>query len=255
MNEISQMKSLVTPGALERCTLAVLDSKLPLLDLSFLRVVAGDSEGVLETLQPEKGKSLPMVLHLDAFSIEVLGSFQSCGKGWIRFGLDSIVPSAHAKLRIFLNARKIGESIVEDWRTETLSHYHGLNETELWVDIDGGLTFLYLVPEKPTMQFIVRVKSNEERVKVGTILRQDYLDKMDMSGELPIRPLEEKENYGRLSECRDIVTNFRPTGQTEFHLKQRLLKFISDRLYASPRRVAPAPPPLTRQTTLPRWAE
>jgi len=50
-------------------------------------------------------------------------------------------------------------------------------------------------------------------------------------------PLNDKENYARMSECRDIITNFRTSGQVEYHLKQKLLKLISDSLYSTGHRV------------------
>jgi hypothetical protein len=54
---------------------------------------------------------------------------------------------------------------------------------------------------------------------------------------LPLIPLSDRETYAKLGECRDIVTNFRPNGQIEYNLKQRLLRVISESLYSTGDRV------------------
>jgi hypothetical protein len=71
-----------------------------------------------------------------------------------------------------------------------------------------------------------------------------------MDSELPLIPLTDREIYAKLGECRDIVTNFRPNGQIEYNLKQRMLKVISDNLYSTSHKVEMSQRP-SRPATLP----
>lgn len=245
---MDKAKELVNSKSLTNCKVVWGDHSAKILDVSFVRVVIEASTDWLEKL--EQASEFRATLNLQGVEIPITVMFQTQGEGWIRLGIIGIVPSARATLKSFLVPKKVGESIVEDWRTDQIRHFHGLNESELWVDTDGSFTFLYLDQEDFESQFIVRLRDLSSSLRVGTIKRKDYLDKMDMSSELPLNPLEDKETYGRLSECRDIVTNFRPTGQMEFHLKQKLLKVLSDYLYSSPRKLVPVPAPITRSSPL-----
>ena len=67
----------------------------------------------------------------------------------------------------------------------------------------------------------------------GKILRQDYIGLKSIDDELPFVLLDDKEVYLKLGECRDIVTNFRPTVHLAYNLKQQLLRVLSDYLYST----------------------
>lgn len=200
------------------------------LDISFVRLVIED---VAPWNTLTEGAAFPVEFRLDRafFTAEV--ALRGKGEGWLRLSFEKIVPSARAHLRSFLSPKKIGESLIEDWRNETTRHYHGLNESELWFNDAGGVLFTYLDQSDAEAQFIIRMSDARAMLRVGKILRRDYMELNNIEAELPLIPLSDREIYAKLGECRDIVTNFRPSAQMEYNLKQRLLKVISDNLYST----------------------
>jgi hypothetical protein len=237
--ESKSQKFLVNPVALQNCVIKCGDYKTTVLDISFVRLVIEEREP-----WPIAYENEPVTLdfHLDRYSFGAVTSFQARGEGWVRLGFDRILPSAGAHLRSFLSPKRIGESIIEDWRNEELRHYHGLNESELWFDQNGGMLFSYLDSADPSAQFILRMIDNKSLLRVGKLLRKDYIEVGNIDLDLPLIPLSDREVYAKLGECRDVVTNFRPNGQMEYNLKQRLLKVISDSLYSTSRKVEMAQP-------------
>ena len=141
------------------------------------------------------------------------------------------------ELASFLSPKRVGESIVEDWRADQVRHFHGLNESELSVDAEGAVYFGYLDSFDPTHQFVVHVPANSQPLRVGKIPRKEYIELSNLSSYLVEAPTADRDTFSKLGECRDVVTNFRPTGQVEYNLKQRLLKVLSDYLYSTGRRV------------------
>lgn len=234
-------KQLVNSVALQNCQVKFGEQKSRVLDISMVRLVIEDTL-FLET-PPEGAFNLEFLLDRFHFSAEV--KLQSRGDGWARLGFERIVPSARAHLRSFLSPKRVGESILEDCRTEIIRHFHGLNESELWFDQNGSVLFSYLDSADPAYQFIVRIADSKGPVRVGRILRKDYIELSSVEQELPLVPLSDRETYAKLGECRDVVTNFRPTGQLEYNLKQRLLKVISEHLYSTSRKVEMIHPPRT----------
>lgn len=227
-------KKIVNPIALQNCTVKWGELGAKVLDISFVRVVI---ESVESWANVPENESLPLEFHLDRYQFTANASVRARGEGWIRLAFEKIVPSSRSHLRSFLSPKKIGESIMEDWRTEQLRHYHGLNESELWFDPNGAVLFTYLDQSDYEGQFILRLQDLKGPLTVGKILRKDYIELGTMDSELPLIPLTDREIYAKLGECRDIVTNFRPNGQIEYHLKQRMLKVISDNLYSTSHKV------------------
>jgi hypothetical protein len=215
------------------------DSVAPVLDVSYIRAVV-ESEGNFSDVA--EGETLPVSFELDRsrFSLEV--TVRGRGAGWVRLDFPRLVPSVRAHLRSFLCPRKIGESIVEDWKSGGLRHFHGLNESELWMDGAEGVLFTYLDQEDPESQFLIRIQESRGPLSVGKVRRKDYMELSSIDGEITLQPLTDSEVYRKLGECRDIVTNFRPSIPAEYSLKQRMLKTISETLYSTSRRVEMLPP-------------
>jgi hypothetical protein len=154
-----------------------------------------------------------------------------------------MLPSAQAHLRSFLSPKKIGESIVEDWRNDEIRHFHGLNESELWIQTNGTVIFTYLDSSDGSEQFFVRMLEGKTPLQIGRVSRKDYMGMSAIDAPLPMIPISDREISQRLGDCRDIITNFRPTGQIEYNLKQKLLKGVSDNLYSTNSRVELSAPP------------
>lgn len=225
---------LVNPIALQNCFVTYEQAVARVLDISFVRIVLEDSPDW--ALLPEK-TPFSLSLSLDRCHFTAKANFAERGEGWLRLSFEKLLPSARAHLRSFLSPKKIGESILEDWRTDKVRHYHGLNESELWFDPDGGVLFTYLDQTDSEGQFIIRMADHRGPLRVGKILRRNYVELANIESELPLIPLSDREVYAKLGECRDIVTNFRPSAQIEYNLKQRLLKVISEHLYSTSHRV------------------
>lgn len=228
----TENKTLVNPLALSGCQVRSGDSAASLLDVSYVRIVTQD---VPEWASFTERASLPIELSLDRYRFRVGASVQARGDGWMRLTLDTVLPSARASLRSFLSPKKIGESLLEDWRTDQARHFHGLNESELWFDGNGAVVFSYLDHRSPDSQFLLYIRDRRAVLRVGTMPRSQYMGLKGFEEEIPLLPLNDGEMYERVGECRDIVTNFRPVGQLEFHLKQRLLGLISEYLYSTTR--------------------
>ena len=241
-------KILVNPIALQNCTVKWKEATARVLDISFVRVVLHPSEGW--DAIPE-GESLALDFQLDRNAFPATATLKTRGEGWIRLAFDRIVPSSRSQLRSFLSPKKVGESIYEDWRNEQVRHYHGLNESELWFEPNGAVLFTYLDQVDFDSQFLIRLVNLQSPLHVGKISRKNYIELSNIDGELPLTPLTDREIYAKLGECRDIVTNFRPNGQVEYNLKQRLLKVISDCLYSTSYKVDLSPPRPPRITSMP----
>ncbi len=232
--ETSLMRHLVTPGALHNCVARWGELTARILDISFVRVVLeelGEWPAIVEE------QNIPMGFSVNGFNFPAEMRVQGRGEGWIRLQFQKLVPSSKSLLRSFLSSKKVGESMMEDRRVSDVRHYHGLNESELWFDRNGNVLFTYLDHLDSKYQFLVQINLENSSVKVGRLTRAHYMNMGSLTGELGLMPLNDKENYTRMSECRDIVTNFRPAGQVEYHLKQRLLKLISESLYSTGHRV------------------
>jgi len=244
----SVLKKLVNPVSLRGCFAEVGEDAVPISDISFLRVNL-DLSAHPQVEFPEG--PFTVRLHLDRH--QMLGEVSLAGKGthWARLGFTRLVPSAGAHLRAFLSPKRVGESIIEDWRGESLRHYHGLNESELWFDADGQILFSYLDGADYRFQFVLRLPESKGNLQIGRMERSDYIKLEAWGDDLVLAPLNDRDVFQKLSDCRDIVTNFRPNGQHEYQLKQRLLKVISEALYSTGRKVAMAPPrPTARQAPL-----
>lgn len=231
-NNATSQRHLVNPISLRNCVVQFEMGEAEILDLSFLRVVVKQNPA----LEFREG-IVPAAFHLERHAFEIDLRFRVYGKGWVRFEFEKMVPSVQAHLRSFLSAKKVGESILVDAIGEGVSHYHGLNECELWSDPQGGILFTYLDPQDPKMQFVVRVADQNAPLRVGRMSREEFIGLTDVDGDLPLGSLTDREIYSKLGECRDIVTNFRPGGAEECALKQRLLKLVSDALYSTSNRV------------------
>lgn len=232
--ELEQIRHLVTPGALNNCFARCEEVRARILDISYVRVVLEQSE---DWSPFQEGQIIPMMLSCGNLEFPAELKVQGRGEGWIRFHFEKLVPSSKSCLRLFLSPKKIGESMMEDRRVPEVRHYHGLNESELWFDKDGNILFTYLDHMDAKYQFLVQVSLENSSVKVGRLTRTHYMNMESLYGDLGLLPLNDKENYARMSECRDIITNFRTSGQVEYHLKQKLLKLISESLYSTGHRV------------------
>lgn len=232
-NSATSQRHLVNPISLRNCVVQFEGGPGKILDLSFLRVVVQDAEAFTF----EEGALVPARFLLERHQFDVELRYKVRGKGWLRFEFEKMVPSVQAHLRSFLGAKKVGESILVDAIGDGVSHYHGLNECELWSDPKGGILFTYLDPQDPKMQFVVRVADQNAVLRVGRMSREEFIGLTDVDGELPLGSLTDREIFAKLGECRDIVTNFRPSGPEECALKQRLLKLVSDALYSTSNRV------------------
>ena len=126
---------------------------------------------------------------------------------------------------------------MEDKNMKEIRHYHGLNESELLFDKEGNVLFTYLDYLDSKYQFLVQIHLENSTIKVGRLTRSQYMTMGSFVGDLGLIPLNDKENYNRMSECRDIVTNFRPQGQLDYNLKQKIQKLISENLYSTGHRV------------------
>ncbi len=242
--ESEMRRPLVNPVALQNCVVKYGDAVANVLDISFVRLVISPLPEGLEIAEV----AFPLEFHLDRFQFLARVSIQGHGESWTRLGFEKILHSAGAHLRSFLSPKRIGESIIEDWRSDQIRHYHGLNESELWFDQNGSMLFSYLDSVDHTAQFIISMSDVRGPLKVGKLPRKDYIELGNVEQELPLIPLSDRDTYAKLGECRDVVTNFRPTGQMEYNLKQRLLKVISEHLYSTSRKVEMAQPRPSRPT-------
>lgn len=140
-------------------------------------------------------------------------------------------------MRFFLTPRRVGESMKEDWRNDRLHHFHGLNESELGFDQEGNLFFSLLDTETLRHQFILRQEEEHAAPQVGRMSREQYIQLETLDADTLLEPLSEKDMSFRLSECRDVITNFRPAGTREYAVKQRLMRLFNSYLYSHGRRI------------------
>ncbi len=225
-------RSLVNPVSLTGCQLITGDSTFGILDLSFLRAVTERSASALAV-----GTELAVMLKLDRQTLSATMVLQVEGDDFLRFGFSKLVPSGQACLRAFLSPRKVGESLIQDWNSEECRHFHGLNESELWAGLNGEVMFSYLDQSNTEFQFVLHI-SERFGIRAGKIPRKDYIALENMGDELPLKSApSDRDTYLKLGECRDIITNLRPTTQVDYGLKARLLKAISDHLYSTSHKV------------------
>lgn len=241
-------RCLVNPIALRHCSVRLGEATTRILDISFVRIVLDETNGwpILAEKDP-----VTLEFNLDRHQFQGIVSVVARGEGWVRCFFEKLVPSAQAHLRSFLSPKKIGESIVEDWRTDEIRHFHGLNESELWFHSNGTVVFTYLDSTDGNTQFFVRMLDPKGPLQAGRVVRRDYMAMAALDAPVELTSLNDRETYARLGDCRDIITNFRPTGQIEYNLKQKLLKVVSDTLYSTSHRVdfSPVRPP--KVVTLP----
>lgn len=230
---------MVNPVSVQKTFVKWEDASARVLDISYIRAVV-ESTGPFADLPEGRALSVTFELERSKFTMEV--TVRGRGEDWVRLDFPRLVPSVRAHLRSFLSPRKIGESILEDWRSGSLRHFHGLNESELWMDSADAVLFTYLDQDDPQSQFLIRVREARGPLAVGKIKRSDYMELSGIEGELSLQPLSDSEVYRKLGECRDVVTNFRPSIPADYALKQRLLKIISETLYSTSRRVEMLPP-------------
>ena len=241
-------REIVNPIAVKNCSVKYGELEARVTDISFMRLVIAEVRHWPEFAE-NQAVQIQFTLERQIFTANL--TYKARGENWIRFVFEKMVPSAQAHLRSFLSAKKIGESIIEDWRSEEMRHFHGLNESELWFQPNGGVLFTYLDQIDGGGQFIIRVADQKSALQVGRVSRTDYIEMKSFDSEIPLIPLSDRDIYVKLSECRDIVTNFRPNGQMEYNLKQRLLKVISDHLYSTGNRVELSPSRPPKIVTLP----
>ncbi|GEM_PF-1418566 len=234
LSEIRPVRYLVTPGSLTYCFGSWGELKARVLDISFLRVVL---EEVGEWPAIAEDQIIPMMFSMNGYDFAAEVRVHGRGDGWIRFQFHRLVPSSKSMLRLFLCPKKVGESLMEDKSMKEIRHYHGLNESELLFDKEGNVLFTYLDYLDSKYQFLVQIQLENSSIKVGRLTRSQYMTMGSFVGDLGLIPLNDKENYNRMSECRDIVTNFRPQGQLDYNLKQKIQKLISENLYSTGHRV------------------
>jgi hypothetical protein len=231
---LDNLESIVNPVAVKNCFATVSGIKASVLDISFVRLVLEAAEG-WDQLPADQVLNVDLSLADCRFS--AMGLVRARGEGWMRMSFEPLLPSARAHLRSFLSPKRVGESILEDWSTEEIRHFHGLNESELWFQPHGAVLFTYLDCVDTESQFIIRMSPKENVLIAGKVLRRDYIALKSIEDTLPFVFLDDKEVCLKLGECRDIITNFRPAGYLEYNLKQKLLRVISDYLYSTSRKV------------------
>ncbi len=227
------MNSIVNPISLENCRVRWNGEFSDILDLSFSRVVA-KANPIWENIPAEEQVTLELILAggSTGTTLSLPVKLHSKNEQWVRFTLPSMPPKTASQLRYFLSPKRIGESLLKDWFEDTVWHFHGLNESELWLSNNGTILFTYLDTSNPNFQFIFR-NTADGGIQVGRLERLHYMELTQLDGELPLLAVPDKEIFQKMSECRDIITNFRPTGQYEYNVKQKLLKIIGDQLYST----------------------
>lgn len=243
----AEARVLVNPLSVQKSFARLAEHSARVLDVSYIRAVI-EAEGAFGELQEGQALALAFDLDRSRFSLEV--TVRGRGPGWVRVDFPKLVPSVRAHLRSFLSPRRIGESILEDWQSGAVKHFHGLNESELWTDGNEGVLFTYLDQDDPESQFLFRVREARGPLAVGKVLRKEYMELSSIDADLKLLPLTDSEVYRKLGECRDIVTNFRPTVPAEYALKQRMLKTLSEHLYSTSRRVEMLPSKAARQNAV-----
>ncbi len=228
------MKTLVNPISVKDCKVVFYGAETNILDISFLRLIIQSTEVWAEFPENE---SLFLDVILDSLSFSSSCKIVGKGNEWIRLHFEKMTLSSQAKLHSFLSPQKIGESLIRDWETNETRHFHGLNETELWFSKSGSTLFTYLDSKNTTYQFVIRISDLNSSFIIGKVLRHEYIELTSIDSELRFLPLNERELFCVLGECRDIVTNFRPVNQVEFALKQKLFRIINDHLYSESKKI------------------
>ncbi len=225
-------RALVNTSALRGCELKLADKSVQVHDLSCIRIVTAPIEGVFDDGVPVEAE-----LCLDRLRFKTMVELKARGENYFRLGFTRLAHSGLSHLRSFLSPKKVGESLVEVARSGAVRHYHGLKDTEIWFEPGGVTLFTFLDDPDGASQVLIRLLEPRGPLRVGRVARADYLELQGLDAEIPLLPLNERDSYLKLSECRDIVTNMRPASQVEYDLKQKLLRAISDTLYSTSHRV------------------
>jgi hypothetical protein len=219
---------IVNPISLRNCRVSSGDKKFNLLDLSLVAFTVP-----LDPFLGSPGEKNTFVFQLENRNFTVSAKLQKVENDLAYFEFDGIVPSCSAQLRAFLSPKKVGESIFEKEPSAQGRHFRGLNESEMWSDDSGGILFTYLDNQDVKYQFLLRARESRGPLTLGRIRRDEFKKLQGHHKEDSLIGLEGAEVYTKVSECRDIITNFRPTAHFDFGLKQKLLKLLSDYLYSS----------------------
>lgn len=245
----NDLNFLVNGEVLKGCVLRWSEQQLPVLDVSYIRIVVKTNEVALPLDNTVQVFELSLYKNILLFE----GMVEKIGEGWARLRITKLPPSHISRLKLLLSPKIIGESIKLTLDEQTLKHYHGLNETDLWVTSHFAILFSFLDSEESKYQFIVRIQGDE--VQIGWIEREVYLELSDFNRPIPLKSLNEKLAYLRLCESRDIVTNLRPKTQQEYTVKQTLLKHVNEHLFFASRRAemnlkkASYPPPSSKSSS------
>lgn len=213
-------------SALRNCFIETIEGPLALRDLSFSRIVV-DQTGLSVPFSEFQPFEVEIILDKIHFKTHLVLQFQK--DDWARLTFHQLSPSHQALLRCFLTARRVGESLAEDWRSGEMIHFHGINEAELWWDRKVGVLLTFLEPVCGDKQFVLHVSLQGGEVQAGSISRADYLSLPNLHSPLPVK--NEKVALSQFEACKDIITNFRPASADQAQIKQLLLKAISDCFY------------------------
>jgi len=243
----------------------------PLCDLSQLGAVVPPQPAWLAL---QDGEAIPGSLQLDLKHFPVTlrrdGLVGSGDGANVALSFEALPPSARSQLRFFLSPKRIGESISLSHRGDRWRFAAGLNFAGLWLDAAGDeAIFAALDSSNERSQLLAWLVDGHSPVRLGLVSRARYAERAKavlaakeapeaqglsaaaalglVDNELPVMPLNDRDTVLRLSECRDILTNFRPTDTDQGALKMRLLKGISESLYSASNRmrgiaVRPQPP-------------
>jgi hypothetical protein len=217
---------------------------------SWLALVPG--EAIPGTLWLER-KSFPVTLRREGR----VGSDDGAGVALV---FEALPPSARAQLKFFLSPKRIGESMALAERGAKWRYAAGLNGAGLWLDVAGDeAIFAILDSSNERSQLLVWLVDRHSPVRLGLVSRARYEERVAqvvggkdsaeaerlsagealglVDKELPVLPLNDRDTVLRLSECRDVLTNFRPADGEQGALKMRLLKGISESLYSASNRM------------------
>lgn len=249
------------PGTLDGCWIRCGDVETPLCDLSQLGAVVppqpswlalADGEAIPGTLRLEE-KHFPVTLRREGLA----GSGDGAN---VVLSFEALPPSARSQLRFFLSPKRIGESIALAHRGGRWRYASGLNGAGLWLDAGGDeAIFAALDSSNERSQLLVWLADGTSPVRLGLVSRSRYAERVArvleakespeaqtltaagalglVDRDLPVLPLNDRDTVLRLAECRDILTNFRPTDGDQGALKMRLLKGISESLYSASNRM------------------
>ncbi|NBX91781.1 MAG: hypothetical protein EB078_04730 [Proteobacteria bacterium] len=210
-------------GALHNCWVMWGDQVAPVGDLSFSRLVVDEAPADLAF--PEQGP-VEVRLQLHTLQLSATVVFHSRSSKWIRLSFGKLSLGNQAVLRAFLHSKRIADSLFEVETVTSLTHYHGLNETELFIDKRGEVFFTFVEPAMEQKQFVLRMSAQGEILQIGLMSRESYLSLENMEGHFDLLP--EAPNPSHWELCRGILTNWKPSVATKLPVKQKILQAISD---------------------------